>query len=107
MSIAAGDRQSLMIELERHQKEAAERTLPWFLDNMPDTYFRLVPPELAKGLKTAVGEQGSIVIRGKDQFSNRCTRGGDRLRAVAGSAALIAKLKDRGDGTCVLLPQHT
>jgi hypothetical protein len=58
-----------------------------------------LPEELHRGLKTAVGEQGTILIQAKDQFSNLCNKGGDRLKVTAGSDALIAKLKDYGDGT--------
>ncbi|KAL3933094.1 MAG: hypothetical protein SGPRY_000433 [Prymnesium sp.] len=42
------DRSALMQELERQQREAAERTLPWFLEQMPDVYFRTVAPELQR-----------------------------------------------------------
>lgn len=58
-----------------------------------------MPPELAGGLKTAVGESGSFVIHAHDVYKNRCTRGGDRVRVVASSASLTASVSDRGDGS--------
>ena len=43
---ALPDRAALLLELEQHQRAAAERTLPWFLSNMPMHYFRLVSSEV-------------------------------------------------------------
>ena len=47
----------------------------------------------------AVGEPGSFVIQAKDQFSNLSTRGGDRFKVTAGSAALVCSVTDLSDGT--------
>mmetsp|Transcript_2723 Transcript_2723/g.5626 ORF Transcript_2723/g.5626 Transcript_2723/m.5626 type:complete len:1061 (-) Transcript_2723:680-3862(-) len=36
-------RQAMVYELEKNNRRAAEEVVPWFLDNMPDDYFKRVP----------------------------------------------------------------
>lgn len=58
----------------------------------------VLPPHLAQGLKTAVGESGSFLLQAMDQYKNKSTRGGDRIR-VAAAGALTATINDLADGT--------
>ena len=56
-----------------------------------------LPPHLAQGLKTAVGETGSFEVQSMDQYRNKSTRGGDRFKA-ASTGALTVTCKDLGNG---------
>ena len=40
--------ETLMEELKAHQKRAAEAAVPWFVKEMPETYFRVVSPAVQR-----------------------------------------------------------